>query len=119
MSNRRTTLIAVLVLPIVLLLSFVTLTVANAGSTRPEHARTSITNGTITIKAFAYTIPPAGVNHGTIVKVVNKDNVAHTVTSNIAGKFNVNVPAHATRQFRAPATPQKYGFHCTFHPSMK
>ncbi len=45
--------------------------------------------------------------------------MAHTVTSNAAGKFNVNVPAHTTRSFHAPATAQKYGFHCTFHGGMK
>jgi plastocyanin len=118
MSNRRTNLIAVLVLPIVLLLSFVTLSVANAGS-RDDHGRTAITNGTITIRAFAYTVPAGGVTHGTIVKVVNKDSVAHTVTSNIAGRFNVSVPAHTTKQFRAPRAPGRYGFHCTFHAGMK
>jgi plastocyanin len=118
MSNRRTTVIAVLVLPIVLMLSFATLSVANAGSSRVEHAPASIDGGTITIRAFAYTVPTS-VLHRTLVKVVNKDGVAHTVTSNIAGKFSVRVPAHSSRSFRAPAAPGRYGFHCAIHPSMK
>ncbi len=117
MSSRRTPLIAVLVLPIVVLLSFVSVSIANARTAPPEHVRTAITAGTITISSFVYTVP-ASVVHGSIVKVVNKDSVAHTVTSNTAGKFNVSVPAHSTRQFRAPGTAQKYGFHCTIHPTM-
>ena len=90
----------------------------NARPAHRESTPASITGGTITIHSFSYTVP-ASVLHGTLVKVVNKDAVTHTVTSNAAGKFNVSVPAHSTKSFRAPATPQKYGFHCTIHPSMK
>jgi plastocyanin len=118
MSNRRSSLLAVLVLPLVVLLSLVTVSVANARTSPSEHSRTAIATPTITIHSFAYTVP-ASVLHGHLVKVVNKDAVAHTVTSNRAGKFNVFVPAHSSRSFRAPATPMKYGFTCTIHPSMK
>jgi len=105
-------------LPIVLLLSLVTVSIADARSAHPEHKQSAITGGTITIRSFTFTVP-ASVQRGTLVRVVNKDAVTHSVTSNAAGKFNVFVPAHSTRQFRAPSTPQKYGFHCTPHPSMK
>jgi plastocyanin len=117
MSTRRSSLIAVLVLPIVLLLSFVTVGIANARTTHADHVGPAIDRPTITIHSFSYSVP-ASVQHGVLVNVVNKDSVHHTVTSNKAGAFSVAIPAHSTRSFRAPSTPQKYGFHCNFHSSM-
>jgi plastocyanin len=113
--SRRKTLIALFVVPVVLLLSVISVSVATAGTT--HQAKAQIATPTITIQAFSYKVP-ASVLHGALVKVVNKDSVAHTVTSNRAGKFNVSVPAHSSRSFHAPGTPMKYGFHCTIHPQM-
>jgi plastocyanin len=118
MSTRHKSLIAVIVLPLVVSLSFLAANVASARTTHPEHSRTAIATATITIHSFAFTVPKS-VLHGALVKVVNKDAVAHTVTSNRAGKFNVSVPAHSSKSFRAPSTPMKYGFFCAIHPSMK
>ena len=118
MSPRRKSMIAVIVLPVVLLLSLVSVGVANARTTHPDSAKTSIDIPTITIRAFAYTVPTT-VQHGVLIKVVNQDGVPHTVTSNIAGKFHVRVPAHSSRNFRAPGTPGNYGFHCNLHAGMK
>jgi plastocyanin len=95
----------------------VTVGVANARTSHSD-AKTSIAVATITIHSFSYSVP-AGVRHGAQVKVVNNDGVAHTVTSNAAGKFNVRVPAHSSRFFTAPKIAKNYGFHCTLHPSMK
>ena len=119
MSTRRTSLIAVIVLPVVLLMSLVTVSIANARTSHaaaPQH-HSAIVRPTITIHSFAYTVPKS-VLDGVLVDVVNKDNVTHTVTSNRSGKFNVSIPAHSTKSFRAPSTAMKYGFHCTIHPSM-
>jgi len=115
--SRRKTLIALFVLPVVLLLSVLSVSVATARTAHHDAAKSAIATPTITIQAFSYTVP-ASVRHGALINVVNKDGVAHTVTSNRAGKFNVSVPAHSTRSFHAPGTPMKYGFHCTFHGGM-
>lgn len=117
MLSRRRSIIALIVLPVVLLLSVVSLSVANA--TRQAHHNPShhLATPTITIQAFTYKTP-ASVRHGATIKVINKDSVRHTVTSNTAGKFNVAVPAHSSRTFKAPVKGT-YGFHCTLHPSMK
>lgn len=116
MSTRRQSLIAVIVLPLALLLSLVMVGVANARSAHPEQSRIA-TARTITIHSFTFSVP-AGVPHGVLVKVVNRDSVTHTVTSNRAGKFNITIAGNSTKSFRAPAKPMKYGFHCNIHPTM-
>ena len=115
MSRRRTSLIAVIAVPFVLLLSLVSIGVANARTSHTKHPQAVIATATITIHNFSFTVPTS-VRHGALVNVVNQDLATHTVTSNVAGKFNVKVPGHTTRSFRAPAVPKRYGFHCSFHP---
>ncbi len=118
MRSSRKSLIALIVVPLVLLVSLVTIGVANARQSHdPVIARTQLTIPTITINSFSYSVP-ASVLHGARIRVVNKDSAKHTVTSNAAGKFNVTIPGNSTRYFRAPQTPKRYGFHCTFHLSM-
>lgn len=71
----------------------------------------------VVIQGFAYQV--AGpVPAGSTVTVRNEDNVAHTVTSDTAGQFDVTVAAHATATFTAPRTAGSYAIHCTFHPNM-
>lgn len=120
MSNRRKTLIAAILLPVAALISLFAVNAADAGTSHQatHQVNAQIQTPTITISMFAYHTP-ASVAHGALIKVINKDAVAHTVTSNTAGKFNVKVPAHSSRTFHAPATKGAYGFHCTIHPSMK
>jgi plastocyanin len=117
MSSHRKSLIAALVLPLMLLVSVVSVGVANAHTSRPEHAKAGIATPTITIHSFTFSVPTS-VLHGVLVKVVNNDSVTHTVTSNRAGKFNIRVPGNTSRSFRAPSVPMKYGFHCNIHPTM-
>ena len=89
MSVRRKSFLTFLVVPLIVVLSLVGLGVANAA--RSDHSvKPKLDTPTITISSFTFHVP-AGVRHGTIVKVVNKDAVLHTVTSNTAGKFNVQV----------------------------
>jgi plastocyanin len=123
MSRRN--IAALVVVPVVLLVSLVTIGVANARSGHQSHLVPTVSSSrlaepnakTITISGFAYTVP-AGVARGALVNVVNKDGVKHTVTSNTAGKFNVTVPAHSTRSFHAPQVKGSYKFHCAIHPAM-
>lgn len=115
--SRSRSLLALIVLPVALLLAFVSVGVANARSAHDADHSTAITVPTITISNFSFKVP-ASVLHGARVRVVNNDNVLHTVTSNVTGKFNVSVPAHQIRFFRAPVKGT-YGFHCNPHPSMK
>lgn len=114
--SRSKSLVALIVLPVAMLLALVSVGVANARSTT-DGQQGSIATPTITISSFKYKVP-ATVLHGARIKVINNDATAHTVTSNAAGKFNVNVPAHSTRYFNAPIKGT-YGFHCTYHSTMK
>ncbi len=73
--------------------------------------------GLITIVDFEYqttgTIEP-----GDEVTVHNEDEVAHTVTSDQEGLFNVEVGAGETVTFTAPQEPGEYSYYCIPHPAM-
>ena len=71
----------------------------------------------ITISGFAFSVPTS-VAPGATITVTNKDSVAHTVTADSGGAFDVTVPASGTATFKAPGTAGSYAFHCTIHPSM-
>jgi len=71
----------------------------------------------ITISSFAFTVSGA-VRPGGRVTVHNHDVVAHTVTSNKAHHFNVEIKAGGTRTFTAPRKAGRYAFHCSIHPEM-
>jgi len=71
---------------------------------------------TITIDNFKFTdvtVPP-----GAQVTVVNNDSAEHSVTSDTAGAFDVEVEGKKQVTFTAPTQPGTYPFHCTYHPSM-
>lgn len=71
----------------------------------------------ITIEKFEYSLTGA-VEPGATIAVYNKDNVAHTVTSDIDGGFDVNIDPGETVTFSAPDEPGEYPYHCIPHPSM-
>jgi plastocyanin len=60
------------------------------------------------------TVPP-----GAQVALTNKDSAAHSVTSQTAGQFDVDIDGNGEATFTAPAQPGEYAFYCTYHPSMK
>ena len=72
---------------------------------------------TIHISAYKYTIP-ASVAPGATVKVMNMDDVNHTVTADSGGAFDLKATAGMTTTFVAPTTPGSYPFHCTYHANM-
>ena len=66
------------------------------------------------------------LEHGAVIKLVNKDTMAHSVTSVAVDKegdplFDVVVAAGRTGTLVVPATlaAGKYPFYCSFHPNMQ
>lgn len=118
MSTRRKTLLAIVMVPLAVLLTLGSITVASA---HPAGSLAAHQIGkkkpTITISMFAFTVPK-NVKAGATIKVVNKDAAPHTVTADDLS-FDVSVPAKSTVKFKAPATVGKYPFHCTVHSTMK
>jgi len=77
-----------------------------------------VSGTTIVIKNFAFSPGSIKVHPGQKVKVVNKDSVAHTVTST-TGKFNTgDVNPGKTVTFTAPTKPGKYPYRCNIHQYM-
>jgi plastocyanin len=59
------------------------------------------------------TVPP-----GAQVTIRNDDSAEHSVTSDTAGQFDVDVEAKQQGTLTAPSSQGEYKFHCTYHPSM-
>jgi plastocyanin len=72
---------------------------------------------TITIANMSFgqpvTVPP-----GAEVAIKNDDSAEHSVTSDAADKFDVEVEGKDEDTLTAPTEPGEYAFHCTYHPSM-
>jgi plastocyanin len=85
---------------------------AAAASARPASA------STIVIHNFAFAPGSIKVRPGQKVRVVNRDSVAHTVTST-TGKFNTgNVGRGKTVTFTAPTKAGRYPYRCNIHQYM-
>ncbi len=85
---------------------------AAAASAHPTSA------STIVIHNFAFAPGSIKVRPGQKVRVVNRDSVAHTVTST-TGKFNTgNVGPGKTVTFTAPAKAGRYPYRCNIHQYM-
>jgi plastocyanin len=80
-------------------------------------APASASAATITIANMNFgepvTVPP-----GAQITVKNDDSVEHSVTSDTAGKFDVEVDGNEQKTLTAPTEPGEYAFHCKYHPSM-
>ena len=73
---------------------------------------------TITIMNFGY-MGDLTVKPGEHVTVLNKDDVAHTLTDKAHGLFDTGtISGGGSGSFVAPMTPGKYPFGCTLHPEM-
>lgn len=78
----------------------------------------AVAGPTLTIADMAFG-QPLTVAPGAQVNIVNKDSVEHSVTSNAAGAFDVDIDGGTTKTLTAPTQPGEYPFHCSYHPAMK
>ena len=99
----------------------VTVLVAACGSSGPAStygsAATDASAAKITIASHSFgdpiTVPP-----GAQISVANNDSAEHSVTSDTASAFDVDIAGNADGSFTGPTEPGSYPFHCTYHPSM-
>ncbi|OBF33544.1 plastocyanin [Mycobacterium sp. ACS1612] len=86
---------------------------ASPTATTPAEASAA----TITIADMNYgqpvTVPP-----GAKITVKNNDSVEHSVTSDAADKFGMDVDGNEQGVLTAPTEPGEFAFHCKYHPSM-
>jgi plastocyanin len=82
---------------------------AAPASPAPAEATITITN----FEMSDVTVAPGGR-----ITVQNDDREQHTVTSNAAGAFSVDIPGRSKTTFTAPMKPGSYPFHCNYHASM-
>lgn len=81
-------------------------------------AGTSSTSNTIVISNFIFKPMVLKVAPGATIKVMNKDNVVHSVDAN-GGQFNTrNIAPGRTKSFKAPKKPGKYHYFCAVHTFM-
>jgi plastocyanin len=85
---------------------------ASTATSAPEASAAKIT---IASHSFGdpITVPP-----GAQISVTNNDSAEHSVTSDTASVFDVEIAGNADGSFTAPTEPGSYSFHCTYHPSM-
>ena len=83
-----------------------------------ENSPSTTAGATITIANMAFG-EPITVAPGAEIDVVNNDSVEHSVTSDTAGAFDVEVDGNEKRTLTAPSQPGDYPFHCKYHPNMK
>jgi plastocyanin len=73
------------------------------------------TGNTISIYGMSYSPASKTVAKGTVVKWINDDNYAHTVTSDDGSTFDSgNIAAGKTFSYTA-STPGTFNYHCTIH----
>ena len=98
----------------------------SSNTTQATETATATASPTATAQASAATITIASMNYGEPVTVpagaqiaikIN-DSVEHSVTSDTAGKFTVDVDGNEQGTLTAPIEAGEYAFHCKYHPSM-
>ena len=95
-----------------------TATATSGATATSENSPTATAGATITIENMAFG-EPLTVAPGAEIAVVNNDSVEHSVTSDAAGAFDVDVEGKEKGTLTAPSQPGEYPFHCTYHPNMK
>ena len=90
---------------------------ATASGSQATNAPVSAGAATITIANMSFgdpiTVPP-----GAQITIKNDDSAEHSVTSDAAGKFDVEVDGKEQKTLTAPTEPGDYAYHCKYHPSM-
>lgn len=71
------------------------------------------------IKDMAYSPASLTVTTGTTIKWTNKDGVAHTVTSDVAGQFDSGSMGTGAVYSHTFTTVGTFSYYCIPHPSMK
>jgi plastocyanin len=74
-------------------------------------------SATITIADMSFG-QPITVSPGAQITIKNDDSAEHSVTSDTAGKFDVEVEGKEQGTLTAPTEPGEYAFHCKYHSSM-
>lgn len=92
-------------------------TAAMATETTGAESPNAAGAATITIANMSFGDQVA-VPAGAQVSVTNKDSVEHSVTSDTAGQFDVEIDGNEQKTFTAPSQPGEYAFHCKYHASM-
>lgn len=90
----------------------------NGGSNQqPPNGTTN--NGSVTVNINNMAFPgTTTVKKGTVVKWVNQDAMAHTVTSDDGNTFNSgNLDVNATFSYTAN-TAGSFAYHCNYHSGM-
>jgi plastocyanin len=90
---------------------------ATASGSEATSAPASASAATITIASMSFG-DPISVSPGAQIAITNKDSAEHSVTSDTAGKFDVEVDGKEQKTLTAPTEPGEYAFHCKYHPSM-
>jgi hypothetical protein len=96
---------------------------APATSQLPQGSRGSTAAPTPLPGPLTITIDSAGYSHlsapaGSQGKVINDDDVAHSVTSDTPGVFDINVQPHSTEIMVFPVKPGTYRYHDTHNASL-
>jgi plastocyanin len=95
-----------------------TLTASPSGTAEATTSGPAATSAaTITIANMNFG-EPITVSPGAQITIKNNDSAEHSVTSDAAGKFDVEVEGNEQGTLTAPTEPGEYAFHCTYHPSM-
>ncbi len=91
---------------------------AAQSTTAGSQVRAAAGGAAITIQNMAFgealTVAPDAE-----ITVANNDSVEHSVTSDTAGAFDVEVDSNEKKTLSAPSQPGDYPFHCKYHPNMK
>jgi plastocyanin len=94
-----------------------TMTAGPTGTAEATSGPAAASAAAITIANMSFgepiTVPP-----GAQITIKNDDSVEHSVTSDTAGKFDVEVDGKEQGTLTAPTDPGEYAIHCKYHPSM-
>ncbi|MBB1245243.1 cupredoxin domain-containing protein [Streptomyces durbertensis] len=96
----------------------------NGGDTGPTPGDTPTATAedavTLTIQNFAYEPADLEVSPGQEVTVINRDTVAHTVTSTEDGEFDTgSIASGESGTFTAPSETGSHPYTCSLHPNMR
>lgn len=91
-----------------------------ASASASSSSTSSSTAARIVIKNFLFDPATLKVAPGTVVTVVNEDQVTHTATASSGHAFDTgNIAGGKSGTFTAPTAAGSYAYTCTIHPFMK